>query len=52
MYRFEEVRTASSRAEAKLTATLYDAFDPKVEGMLATDATLARLQAARGGEMY
>ncbi|HVZ02124.1 MAG TPA: hypothetical protein VHA35_21635 [Dongiaceae bacterium] len=52
MYRFEEVRTATSRAEATLTVTLYDAFDPKVDGMLATDATLARLQAARGGEMY
>jgi len=52
MYRFEEVQTATSRAEAKLTVTLYDAFDPKVDGMLATDATLARLKAARGGEMY
>jgi hypothetical protein len=52
MYRFEEVRTATSRAEAKLTVTLYDAFDPKVDGMQATDATLARLKAARGGEMY
>jgi hypothetical protein len=52
MYRFEEVRTATSRAEAKLTITLYDTFDPKVDEMLPTDATLARLQAKRGGEMY
>ena len=52
MYRFEAVRTATSRAEATLTVTLYDAFDPKADDMMATDATLARLQAARGGEMY
>jgi hypothetical protein len=52
MYRFEEVRTATSRAEAKLTVTLYDSFDPKVDEMQPTDATLARLKAARGGEMY
>jgi hypothetical protein len=52
MYRFQEVRTATSRAEAKLTVTLYDAFDPNVDGMQATDSTLARLKAARGGEMY
>jgi hypothetical protein len=52
MYRFQEVRTATSRAEAKLTVRLYDAFDPRVDGMAATDATLARLQASRAGEMY
>jgi len=52
MYHFREVQTATSRAEAKLTVTLYDAFDPKVDGMQATDATLAQLKAKRGGEMY
>jgi len=52
MYRFEDIPAATSRAEAKLTVTLYDAFDPKVDGMLETDAALARLKAARGGEMY
>jgi hypothetical protein len=52
MYRFQDVRTATSRAEVTVTVRLYDAFDPKVDGMLATDATLARLKALRGGEMY
>ena len=52
MYRFEDVPSATSRAEAKLTVTLYDAFDPKVDGMLATDSTLTQLQAKRGAEMY
>jgi hypothetical protein len=52
MYHFHEVRTATSRAEAKLTVTLYDAFDSKVEGMLETDATLSAMQAKRGAEMY
>ena len=52
MYHFRDVQTATSRAEAKVTVTFYDAFDPKVDGMLETDATLARLKAARGGEMY
>jgi hypothetical protein len=52
MYRFEEVQTARSRAEVMVTVRLYDTFDLKVDGMLATDATLARLQAARGGETY
>ncbi|HVT53561.1 MAG TPA: hypothetical protein VHE77_18405 [Dongiaceae bacterium] len=52
MYRFEDIPTATSRAEAKLTVTLYDAFDAKVDGMLATDATLTQMKAKRGGEMY
>jgi hypothetical protein len=52
MYRFEDIPTATSRAEAKLTVTLYDAFDPRVDGMLATDATLAQMKAKRGREMY
>jgi hypothetical protein len=52
MYRFEEARTATSRAEVTVTVRLYDAFDPTADGMLATDATLSRLSAARSGEMY
>ena len=52
MYRFQDVQTATSRAEVKVTVRLYDAFDPNVDDMLATDATLARLKAARSGEMY
>lgn len=52
MYRFEEIPSATSRAEAKLTVTLYDTVDPKVDGMVATDATLAQLKAKRGAEMY
>lgn len=52
MYRVEEVRTATSRAEVKLTVSLYDAYDGSGADMLSTDATAARLRAARGAEAY
>ena len=51
-YAYQQVQTASARAEIKLTVTLYEAFDPKVEGMLSTAETLSKLQAARSGAVY
>jgi hypothetical protein len=51
-YNFQEVRTATSRAQATLSVTLYTVMDPKVAGMLSTGDTLARLQAARSGAVY
>jgi hypothetical protein len=51
-YSYQQVRTASARAEIKLTVTLYSEYDPKVDGMLSTAETLSRLQAARSGAVY
>jgi hypothetical protein len=51
-YSYQQVRTATARAEITLTVTLYQSYDPKVEGMLSTAETLAKLQAARSGAVY
>ncbi len=51
-YSYQQVRTATARAEITLTVTLYQEFDPKVDGMLSTAETLAKLQAARSGAVY
>jgi hypothetical protein len=51
-YSYQQVRTATARAEIRLTVTLYQSFDPKVTGMLSTAETLAKLKAARSGVVY
>ena len=51
-YSYQQVRTATARAEITLTVVLYQAYDPKVEGMLSTAETLAKLKAARSGAVY
>jgi hypothetical protein len=51
-YSYQQVRTATARAEITLTVTLYSEFDPKVEGMMSTAETLAKMQAARAGAVY
>jgi hypothetical protein len=51
-YSYQQVRTATARAEITLTVTLYESYDPKVEGMLSTAETIAKLQAARAGAVY
>ena len=51
-YSYQQVRTATARAEIRLTVTLYSEYDPKVDGMLSTAETLAKLQAARSGAVY
>ncbi len=51
-YAYHQVHTATARAEITLTVTLYQEFDPKVDGMLSTAETLAKLKAARSGAVY
>jgi hypothetical protein len=51
-YSYQQVRTATARAEITLTVTLYQSFDPKVDGMLSTAETLTKLKAARSGAVY
>jgi len=51
-YRFEQVRTATTRAIVSLTVTLFQGFDPKVEGMFPVSDILARMQAVRSGAVY
>ena len=51
-YEYQQVRTATARAEITLTVTLYQSFDPKVEGMVSTAETLAKLKATRSGAVY
>jgi hypothetical protein len=51
-YSYQQERTASARAQIKLTVTLYTEYDPKAEGMLPTAETLSKLQAARSGAVY
>ncbi|GAB2179018.1 CC0125/CC1285 family lipoprotein [Dongia sp. agr-C8] len=48
----QQVRTATARAEITLTVTLYPEYDPKVDGLLSTAETLAKLQATRAGAVY
>jgi hypothetical protein len=51
-YSYQQVRTATARAEITLTVTLYQSFDPKIDGMLSTAETLAKLKATRSGAVY
>jgi hypothetical protein len=51
-YSYQQVRTATARAEIKLTVRLYPEYDPKVDGMLSTAETLSKLQATRSGAVY
>jgi hypothetical protein len=51
-YSYQQVRTATARAEITMTVTLYESYDPKIEGMLSTAETLAKLQATRAGAVY
>jgi hypothetical protein len=51
-YSYQQVRTATARAEIKLTVRLYAEYDPKVDGMLSTADTLQKLQATRSGAVY
>jgi hypothetical protein len=51
-YSYQQVRTATARAEITLTVVLYQAYDPKVEGMLSTAETLTKLKATRSGAVY
>jgi hypothetical protein len=51
-YSFETVHRATTRAEVSLTVTLYPALDPKVEGLMSANETLARIKAARSGATY
>ena len=46
------MRTATARAEITLTVTLYQSYDPKVDGMLSTAETLQKLKAMRSGAVY
>lgn len=51
-YSYQQLQTATARAEIKLTVRLYPEYDPKVDGMLSTAETLSKLQAARSGAVY
>jgi hypothetical protein len=51
-YSYQQLQTATARAQIKLTVTLYPEYDPKVDGMLSTAETLSKLQAARSGAVY
>jgi hypothetical protein len=51
-YSYQQVRTATARAKITLTVILYQNFDPKIDGMLSTAETLAKLKAARSGAVY
>lgn len=51
-YSYQQVRTATARAEITLTVRLYPEYDPKVDGMLSTAETLSKLQATRSGAVY
>jgi hypothetical protein len=51
-YSYQQVRTATARAEITLTVSLYPEFDPKVDGMLSTEETLAKMKTARAGAVY
>jgi hypothetical protein len=51
-YRFEQVRTATTRAIVTLTVALFQRFDPKVAGMLPASDILARMKATRSGAVY
>jgi hypothetical protein len=51
-YAYQQVRSATARAEIKLTVQLYPEYDPEVEGMLSTAETISKLQAARSGAVY
>lgn len=51
-YSYQQVRTATSRAQATMTVTLYPVYDPGVAGMLSTAETLAKLKATRSGAVY
>jgi hypothetical protein len=51
-YRYQQIRTATARAEITLTVTLYQSYDPEVDGMLSTAETLSKLKAARSGAVY
>jgi hypothetical protein len=51
-YSYQQVRTATARAEITLTVILYPEYDPKAEGVLSTAETLSKLKAARAGAVY
>ena len=51
-YSYQQVRSATARAVVTLTVTLYQSFDPKVEGMQSTAETIAKLKATRSGAVY
>lgn len=51
-YSYQQVRSATARAEITLTVTLFPEFDPQAEGVLSTAETLAKMQAARAGAVY
>jgi hypothetical protein len=51
-YSYQQVRSATARAEITLTVILYPEYDPKAEGMLSTAETLSKMQAARAGAVY
>jgi hypothetical protein len=51
-YSYQQVRTATARAQITLTVKLYPEYDPKEEGLLSTAETLAKLQATRAGAVY
>lgn len=51
-YSYQQVRTATARAEITLIVTLYQNYDPKVDGMFSTAETLTKLKAIRSGAVY
>ena len=51
-YSYQQVRSATARAEITLTVTLYRSYDPKVAGMLSTAETITKLKAVRSGAVY
>jgi hypothetical protein len=51
-YSYQQVRSATARAEIKLTVQLYPEYNPKIDGMLSTAETISKLQATRGGAVY
>jgi hypothetical protein len=51
-YSYQQVRSATARAEITLTVTLYPEYDPKAEGMLSTAETLSKMKTARAGAVY
>jgi hypothetical protein len=51
-YQYQQVRSATARAEITLTVVLYQSYDPKVAGMMSTAETIAKLKAARSGAVY
>jgi len=51
-YSYQQVRSATARAETTLTVTLYRSYDPNVAGMLSTAETITKLKVVRSGAVY